>query len=158
MPGDYSEPSSDEKPKMRFLPEFKEAQCVVYQGEQVWVQSKSKYSPRRGGEDREGEGILAMLRSGNSSEDLILSGSSSELLRKVLEEAMEAFLKSSARQQVTDVMRWSCDEMYWNHVGTMKARPLDSVVLECDVGLLLEDAKRFMASAAWYTERGIPHR
>ena len=47
----------------------------------------------------------------------------------------------------------------WSFVGTKRARPLDSVVLEEGVKeTLMKDVKEFMESREWYVQRGIPFR
>jgi len=47
----------------------------------------------------------------------------------------------------------------WRWNGAQKKRPLSSVVLEPGVkDMLIADAKDFLASEAWYADRGIPYR
>ncbi|CDO69341.1 hypothetical protein BN946_scf184746.g22 [Trametes cinnabarina] len=48
---------------------------------------------------------------------------------------------------------------YWKRVSTHRKRPMESIILDPGmIELVLEDAKDFLASKAWYAERGIPHR
>ncbi|CAL1714276.1 unnamed protein product [Somion occarium] len=47
----------------------------------------------------------------------------------------------------------------WRMVATRPKRPLKSIVLDPGLkDLLLEDARDFLASKSWYSERGIPFR
>jgi len=47
----------------------------------------------------------------------------------------------------------------WVCVASRPKRPLNSIVLDPGVKeLILEDAKDFLGSRAWYAERGIPFR
>ncbi|KIK61467.1 hypothetical protein GYMLUDRAFT_225157 [Collybiopsis luxurians FD-317 M1] len=47
----------------------------------------------------------------------------------------------------------------WRQIGSRPKRSLKSIVLDSGIKeLLLEDAKEFLASREWYSERGIPFR
>ncbi|KAF7324730.1 Mitochondrial chaperone BCS1 [Mycena kentingensis (nom. inval.)] len=47
----------------------------------------------------------------------------------------------------------------WRYVASRDKRPLDSIVLDPGVKeLLVDDAKEFLSSKAWYNQRAIPYR
>ena len=47
----------------------------------------------------------------------------------------------------------------WHQVASRPKRPLDSIVLDQGVKEdLLSDARTFLGSRSWYSERGIPFR
>lgn len=47
----------------------------------------------------------------------------------------------------------------WTNVKCKLRRPLNSIILQQGVlESLLQDAKEFIGTEDWYTERGIPHR
>ena len=47
----------------------------------------------------------------------------------------------------------------WRHVASRPKRPLRSIVLDPGIkDLLMNDAREFLESRKWYTERGIPFR
>ncbi len=48
---------------------------------------------------------------------------------------------------------------HWEHVGKIRRRPLDSVVLDGEIKTnLFDDIKYFRENAEWYVERGVPYR
>ncbi|KAG0231990.1 hypothetical protein BGX31_005309 [Mortierella sp. GBA43] len=47
----------------------------------------------------------------------------------------------------------------WNRTRSKPKRPLDTIVMDRDIkALVVNDAKEFLTSEKWYSERGIPYR
>ncbi|KAH9893420.1 P-loop containing nucleoside triphosphate hydrolase protein [Cubamyces lactineus] len=79
-----------------------------------------------------------------------------KILRQLLIEAKQLFHKASENMISIYV---SDPSDYWKRVSTHHKRPMQSIILDPGViELVLNDAKDFLASKAWYAERGIPHR
>ncbi|KAG7089762.1 hypothetical protein E1B28_011416 [Marasmius oreades] len=78
------------------------------------------------------------------------------LLVELLQEARDAYLADQAHSMcvfVSDVNN------NWKHVACRPKRSMRSIILDPGVkDMLLEDARDFLASKAWYAERGIPFR
>ncbi|KAI0372629.1 P-loop containing nucleoside triphosphate hydrolase protein [Pilatotrama ljubarskyi] len=80
-----------------------------------------------------------------------------EILRELLLEAKKLYHQASENMISIYVSDPSSD--YWKRVSTQHKRPMKSIILDPGViDLVLNDAKDFLASKAWYAERGIPHR
>ncbi|KAI8985569.1 P-loop containing nucleoside triphosphate hydrolase protein [Trametes punicea] len=79
-----------------------------------------------------------------------------KVLRELLAEARKLFRQSS--ENMISIYVSDTDD-YWKRVSTHPKRPTQSIILDPGViELVLNDAKDFLASKAWYAERGIPHR
>ncbi|KAI9062490.1 P-loop containing nucleoside triphosphate hydrolase protein [Trametes sanguinea] len=79
-----------------------------------------------------------------------------QILRDLLLEAKALFHRASENMISIYV---SDPSDYWKRVSTHHKRPMQSIILDPGtIELVLEDAKDFLASKAWYAERGIPHR
>ncbi|OSD04832.1 P-loop containing nucleoside triphosphate hydrolase protein [Trametes coccinea BRFM310] len=79
-----------------------------------------------------------------------------QILRDLLLEAKNLFHRASENMISIYV---SDPSDYWKRVSTHHKRPMQSIILDPGtIELVLEDAKDFFASKAWYAERGIPHR
>ncbi|KAI0629345.1 P-loop containing nucleoside triphosphate hydrolase protein [Trametes polyzona] len=79
-----------------------------------------------------------------------------EILRQLLLEAKQLYHHASENLISIYV---SDPSDYWKRVSTQHKRPMKSIILDPGViELVLNDAKDFLASKAWYAERGIPHR
>ncbi|KAL1941226.1 hypothetical protein VTO73DRAFT_7438 [Trametes versicolor] len=77
-------------------------------------------------------------------------------LRQLLNEAKKLYHQASENMISIYV---SDPSDYWKRVSTQHKRPMKSIILDPGViDLVLEDAKDFLSSKAWYAERGIPHR
>ncbi|KAB5588561.1 P-loop nucleoside triphosphate hydrolase [Ceratobasidium theobromae] len=79
-----------------------------------------------------------------------------EIINQLLLEAKEAYTNEDQNR----VSIYTCDQYNCWHRATSRAkRPMKSIVLDPEVkNRILEDAKDFMASESWYSERGIPFR
>ncbi|PIL24723.1 transporter [Ganoderma sinense ZZ0214-1] len=80
----------------------------------------------------------------------------SGLLRELLKEARKAY--KAANGHLIDVFVTEGTEN-WQRVAAQEKRPMSSVVLDPGVfELVLEDARDFLNSRKWYSDRGIPFR
>ncbi|KDR80757.1 hypothetical protein GALMADRAFT_241190 [Galerina marginata CBS 339.88] len=78
------------------------------------------------------------------------------ILNELLIEAKKAYL---AAQENTISIYTSDSHNSWHHVASRPKRPLTSIVLDPGIkDLLVDDARDFLASKAWYSARGIPFR
>ncbi|KAI0820755.1 hypothetical protein BC628DRAFT_1341378 [Trametes gibbosa] len=78
------------------------------------------------------------------------------VLRELLLEAKKLYQQASENLISIYV---SDPSDYWKRVSTQHKRPMKSIILDPGViELVMNDAKDFLASKAWYAERGIPHR
>ncbi|KAI0349567.1 P-loop containing nucleoside triphosphate hydrolase protein [Trametes cingulata] len=79
-----------------------------------------------------------------------------DILRQLLLEAKKLYNQAS-ENMISIYVSEPSD--YWKRVSTQHKRPMKSIILDPGViELVLNDAKDFLASKAWYAERGIPHR
>ncbi|OJT06701.1 hypothetical protein TRAPUB_2451 [Trametes pubescens] len=79
-----------------------------------------------------------------------------DTLRQLLSEAKKLYHQASENMISIYV---SDPSDYWKRVSTQHKRPMKSIILDPGViDLVLNDAKDFLSSKAWYAERGIPHR
>ncbi|OBZ73585.1 putative mitochondrial chaperone BCS1-B [Grifola frondosa] len=77
-------------------------------------------------------------------------------LRNFLLEAKRLY--KAAEEHLTSVYV-SDSSNSWRHVASLPKRPLRSIVLDDGIkDLVLNDARDFLQSRAWYAERGIPFR
>ncbi|KIK61469.1 hypothetical protein GYMLUDRAFT_243643, partial [Collybiopsis luxurians FD-317 M1] len=78
------------------------------------------------------------------------------ILKELVQEARKVFIESQDDRlgiYTSDVNN------NWRQIGSRPKRSLKSIVLDSGIKeLLLEDAKEFLASREWYSERGIPFR
>ncbi|EIW75059.1 P-loop containing nucleoside triphosphate hydrolase protein [Coniophora puteana RWD-64-598 SS2] len=84
-----------------------------------------------------------------------------KMLRSLIQEAREAH--DIASDNVINVYVFETGRhmysMPWRRLATRPKRPIQSIILDHGIQkLILEDAKDFLQSKAWYTERGIPFR
>ncbi|CAI5476529.1 unnamed protein product [Closterium sp. Yama58-4] len=152
-------PSDDEasgedrnKPIVKFLPKLKAAQHITFNGAKVSFQMRN--SP---GQLDQGAEFGDILRSMNR-EELVIEAPSQAVLQAVVQAATDAAMVKKIEKKITSVKRWSAEQDYWKYLGERASRPVSTVVLDCDTGALIDDVKQFLASAKWYTDRGIPHR
>lgn len=84
--------------------------------------------------------------------DLTLYGRRPDLLRKMIQEAKDAFL---SRDEVK-MWVWCYG---WRRISGKNRRPLSSLVDETgEITELAEDAQWFLDNADWYRSRGVPYR
>ncbi|KAF9259866.1 P-loop containing nucleoside triphosphate hydrolase protein [Marasmius fiardii PR-910] len=79
-----------------------------------------------------------------------------KLLAELLKEARRAYMVG----QENKMCIWTADSANnWRQVARREKRSLGSIVLDPGVkDLIVEDARDFLSSRKWYTERGIPFR
>ncbi|CUA74300.1 Mitochondrial chaperone BCS1 [Rhizoctonia solani] len=79
-----------------------------------------------------------------------------EIINQLLREAKEAYTSEDQNR----VSIYTCDQYNcWHRSASRAKRPMQSIVLDPMIkDRILEDAKDFMASENWYSERGIPFR
>ncbi|CAE6470666.1 hypothetical protein ACGC1H_003955 [Rhizoctonia solani] len=79
-----------------------------------------------------------------------------EIVNQLLREAKEAYTSEDQNR----VSIYTCDQYNcWHRSASRAKRPMQSIVLDPMIkDRILEDAKDFMASENWYSERGIPFR
>ncbi|CAE6538374.1 unnamed protein product [Rhizoctonia solani] len=79
-----------------------------------------------------------------------------EVINELLREAKEAYTSEDQNR----VSIYTCDQYNcWHRSASRAKRPMQSIVLDPLIkDMILEDAKDFMASENWYSERGIPFR
>eukprot|EP00897_Mesotaenium_endlicherianum_P006790 jgi/Mesen1/6139/ME000313S05260 len=160
-PDDYgdggSQRDSTARPRLLFLPQLLEAQTIIYEGQKVVFQIQRKIGAANKGE-ADGGDLATLLQSAGGKEQLVIEGPTRDVLEAVIHDAMETYFKKEEGTRKTTIKRWNAQEYYWNVVATRLARPLNSVVLDCDVEGLVADARQFLGSYNWYNDRGIPHR
>ncbi|CAE6368404.1 unnamed protein product [Rhizoctonia solani] len=79
-----------------------------------------------------------------------------EVINQLLREAKEAYTSEDQNR----VSIYTCDQYNcWHRSASRAKRPMQSIVLDPTIkNMIMEDAKDFMASENWYSERGIPFR
>ncbi|CAE6530902.1 unnamed protein product [Rhizoctonia solani] len=79
-----------------------------------------------------------------------------DIVNQLLREAKEAYTSEDQNR----VSIYTCDQYNcWHRSASRAKRPMQSIVLDPMIkDRILEDAKDFMASENWYSERGIPFR
>ncbi|KAJ1306348.1 hypothetical protein OPQ81_007355 [Rhizoctonia solani] len=79
-----------------------------------------------------------------------------DIINRLLREAKEAYTSEDQNR----VSIYTCDQYNcWHRSASRAKRPMESIVLDPLVkNMILEDAKDFLASENWYSERGIPFR
>ena len=104
------------------------------------------------------EKAVVDLQTGSPWETVTLRtfGRSQQLMLDLLNEAKAAALRRTENRTVV----YTSSGIDWRPFGQpRKKRPLDSVVLDQGVAeRLLDDFRTFLASQAWYVDRGIPYR
>ncbi|KAH7890877.1 P-loop containing nucleoside triphosphate hydrolase protein [Phlebopus sp. FC_14] len=79
-----------------------------------------------------------------------------QILNQILLEAKSQYLEAQ-KDCITVYVSDSSNS--WRDLATRPKRPLQSIILDPGIQeLVVEDAKDFLASKAWYSERGIPFR
>lgn len=95
-------------------------------------------------------------------ESLTLSiwGSDNSVLKELLSEALLASHEEKTKGTLSIFVQASSSWLNgWELAMTKNARSKDSVILDVDdMEFMLNDARKFLASAQWYLEKGIPYR
>jgi hypothetical protein len=89
---------------------------------------------------------------------LTVWGSNHQILLDLLQDALD-----DAREEQRDELNvWVLGDSWmggWEKAMSKKLRSSDSVILDGDMSKdLVDDARKFQASAEWYMDRGIPYR
>lgn len=148
------------RPRLFFIPLLLEAQTISFQGQKVTFQLKRKAGPENAGNigKSDGSDLASLLSSAGGKEQLVMEGPNREVLEVIIREAMALHFSPEEGNRKTCIRRWNGHNEYWNLLATKLARPMESVILDLDIENLLRDARAFLNSKKWYTERGIPHR
>ncbi|KAG8901796.1 hypothetical protein FRB99_005096 [Tulasnella sp. 403] len=132
---------SETDKKLIFLPGFGSTHTFFYKGFPVQIHR-----------ERTTDGW------GHTKESMTLSMFGRE--RKVLDKLLlDAQALHKSRQEKSIVIYQPDMLNMWRRRGTRARRPLSSIILDSQIKeTLLEDARDFLRSASWYSERGIPFR
>jgi len=143
---DHNESSRAGPEKVRYQPSMGQAARMWYKGSLLTVMRNTV-------EETEGGGY----RFRTNSICLTMLTRSHEKLNLLLQEAHAAY-KAEVENRIN--IRSSYDTYRgWGSSVSRPKRPLSSVVLPSTIKhRLLEDAKEFLSSEKWYSERGIPWR
>ena len=98
------------------------------------------------------------LHNGDNMETLSISIFTRDhsVLTRLLLEAKQNYEKEEQHRVSVYVSSTYHD---WRKSGSRPKRPLESIILDPGVkDMVLADAQEFMASEAWYSERGLPYR
>ncbi|PPQ91863.1 hypothetical protein CVT25_000738 [Psilocybe cyanescens] len=88
--------------------------------------------------------------------ELCILSTKHHVLNELLIEAKKTYQEA---QENTISIYNSDSHNNWNHIASRPKRPLTSIVLDPGIkDLLIDDARDFLASKAWYSARGIPFR
>ena len=83
--------------------------------------------------------------------------SNRSILDQLIREAKKAWL--AARQDTIDIYANEGLSGDWRYVSSRPQRSLQSIILDAGVKeTILEDARDFLTSNQWYSDRGIPFR
>lgn len=86
---------------------------------------------------------------------LVTRGKNLKIFHDLLSECRRMYMEKTK----IGVTMWTSRGKYWENAGQRRKRPLDSVVLDRGVlESILKDIKKFISSAKWYNDRGIPYR
>lgn len=141
-PGPSGPARADDGPAVMYTP-APGHHVLWYQGRPLWLHRERKeVSGRDGYGGYQETYTLRML------------GRSAAAFRALFVEA-RALASTEERRVSIYAARWD----HWARLAQTRPRALASVVLAAGVAeRLLEDARRFLASEAWYRDRGIPWR
>ncbi|KAI6149548.1 P-loop containing nucleoside triphosphate hydrolase protein [Pisolithus tinctorius] len=142
----YSEPGYSNRDSISKEPSYKPAESQSYT---LWYKSRwmrvTRVSVSNPGGWSNRESLQLRVFSGRQ-----------RILSEIIDEAKKDWLE----MQKDSLTVWvSSSDNDWVRLAKRLKRPLSSIVLDPGVQeLLVEDAKDFLASKAWYQERGIPFR
>ncbi|KAF8581519.1 P-loop containing nucleoside triphosphate hydrolase protein [Ramaria rubella] len=149
IPGDSGAKDAGEagfqtKRKLAFLPAFGAKHWLRYKGTWMTV-SRSQSDPRDAWSGRKEESLQISLFTRDH-----------RVLRSLLLDAKKIY---KAEDEDTVEIYGADSYNQWYRTSTRKKRPLRSIVLEPEVkNMILDDAKDFLSTEKWYTDRGIPYR
>jgi chaperone BCS1 len=124
-----------------------------YRWRPVWLsRHRDKESVGGGNQDV----LAAFLGMPKETIELRVFGRSQAAVRAILEEARVAASKLDEEAPAV----WSGDGGYWQSRGTIRRRPIESVVLPAGVAeRLVDDLRTFRSRRKWYEDRAVPwHR
>ncbi|EFA81958.1 mitochondrial chaperone BCS1 [Heterostelium album PN500] len=108
--------------------------------------------------DRHREKNVVDMSSGNLWESITLTtlGFKRDIFQRLLEEAR---VMAAGKEEGRTIIYTSAGTEWRRFGHPRKRRPIDSVILDRGVAArLVDDVRRFLSNANWYTERGIPYR
>lgn len=122
----------------------------IYKRRLVWLNRERGVGSSGG--DKEGGDFGVRQR---ETMTIRIIGRGQDIARQLIEDARAAAMKATRKQSELYVSTmW-----YWNKIGVIAPRALDSVVLPDGMAeRITADVTEFLDSRAWYTERGIPYR
>ena len=126
----------------------------VYQRRLVWF-NRERNASGGGKEDDDTGGGLSPLSRQRETYTLRVFGRGQEVARRLVEDARRCAMTAAAKEADLYISNlW-----YWNKVGALSPRAVESVVLPAGVSdRIVGDIREFLAERAWYAERGIPYR
>jgi len=133
--------SSSSRGQVSYLPSLESTYNIWYRGHYVTVsreeRSESQWSSK--------ETLRIRILSRNRA-----------ILQSLLDEAREAFKAAQTKLISIHAADIHGD---WNFMASRPKRPLSSIILDPGIKeLLLNDARDFLGSRKWYSDRGIPFR
>ncbi|KIJ20980.1 hypothetical protein PAXINDRAFT_165785 [Paxillus involutus ATCC 200175] len=138
----FSNDDSDTTQRLVYIPAVSE--CYTLWRNYRWMRVTRVSSPSRGGWAIKDTLTLSILTRDH------------RILAEILEEAKEQY--SEARKASVTVYV-SDSSNCWRDLATRPKRPLNSIILDPGImELVVEDARDFLGSKSWYSERGIPFR
>ncbi|KAF8721817.1 hypothetical protein AX14_010168 [Amanita brunnescens Koide BX004] len=133
--------SSKKKRRVTFMPSMDTTHTVYYHGHWLRITRSKRYP-----DDSHGASIRISVVARNN-----------DILKKLVLEAKRDYEKDAVHR----VHIYLADTQYncWRWNGARHKRPMSSIVLQPGVkDMILNDCKDFLASEAWYADRGIPFR
>jgi hypothetical protein len=145
--------SSRDVPKFEYRPDNDDIiHTFKYKGQKIFL-SRSKSGDALMGSDSEKPFTPESLT-------LTVWGSSDQILRELLMEALVSVSEQKREDTINIYIQSSSSWLNgWELALTKRARQKDSVILDVDdMDVLLNDARKFLDSSAWYLDKGIPYR
>ncbi|KAH9918672.1 P-loop containing nucleoside triphosphate hydrolase protein [Fomitopsis serialis] len=141
LDADEDEDSSSSLGQVSYLPSLESTYNIWYRGHYVTVsreeRSENQWSSK--------ETLRIQILSRNRA-----------ILQSILDEAREAFKAAQTKLISIHAADIHGD---WNFMASRPKRPLSSIILDPGIKeLLLNDARDFLGSRRWYSDRGIPFR
>jgi len=133
--------NSKKKRRVSFMPSLDTTHTIYYHGHWLRITRSRRYP-----DDTHGASIRISVVARNN-----------DILKKLVLEAKRDYEKDSVHR----VNIYLADTQYncWRWNGSRHKRPMSSIVLQPGVkDMILNDCKDFLASEAWYADRGIPFR
>lgn len=126
----------------------------IYRRRLVWFHRDREAGGAGGGDSKSGGSAMSLLR--RETYNIRVVGRSQIVVRELMEDARLAFMQAdTVEPEIYSSNAWG----YWNKVGPVPPRPIESVVLPDDTAeRLIADVREFLTARNWYNARGIPWR